>query len=517
MVAAVAVIAAPALTTTSCGESPVIAGDTKHFAGSGGTVASGGSGGQDVLAGNGGTGNGSGSGGSGNVCTPACDDTRQCQNGVCIPKSDCDDNNDCSSDTRCTPEGCVPWADGASDPDCDLGIDPGQFAPTVKCEFSEPPAGDAFMSHRDVQATPVVVNFRAQSGGIPSIVAPFTATVAGGYTENQGIIRVLRGDDCTLEANLGGGSADYGGWITSSASVAVGDLDGDLIADIVAPTASGHLVAFAKKSNGWTVLWESQDAVPNTCWGGPTSCTWAGASIHDLNDDGLPEVIHDGTIINGQTGATLSPNPASYATFSRGINPVLANLDADPFIELTNGGRIWEWDTTQSLWAEQAVLGAGTPGFPAVADFGAFGAGAATDPEIVSVTGGTVTVYSLDGAAVFGPIAIRPGPNGGQGGGNPTVADYDGDGLAEIGVAGEAFLSVYDPDCTVTPRAGGTCSATASCDDNAGNPGACTPNGGILWSRRTQDESSNITGVPPVAVITQSCLCFTTANSPGTT
>ena len=67
---------------------------------------------------------------------------------------------------------------------------------------SAPPAGDPFPNHKDVQATPVVVNFNAPGQGPPSIVSPFTATVVSSYTENQGVVRVLRGDNCQLEANL---------------------------------------------------------------------------------------------------------------------------------------------------------------------------------------------------------------------------------------------------------------------------------------------------------------------------
>ncbi len=61
-----------------------------------------------------------------------------------------------------------------------------------------------------------------------------------------------------------------------------------------------------------------------------------------------------------------------------------------------------------------------------------------------------------------------------------------------MGVAGQAFLTVYDIDCTSSPRPGGACGAGAACEDMAGVAAACPP--GLLWSRRTQDISSNITG-----------------------
>src|SRR5690606_20832724 len=153
--------------------------------------------------------------------------------------------------------GCVPWGTGEKDDTCQVAIPPGNFAPSIKCEFSTPPAGDPFPNHVDVQATPMVVNFNAQSGGTPSIIAPFTYIIPSGYAEGEGILRVLNGKDCTLEANLGAGHGGYAGNIVTSGPVAVADLDGDLVAEIVARGADGHWVAFSRKAGRWCVLWNS--------------------------------------------------------------------------------------------------------------------------------------------------------------------------------------------------------------------------------------------------------------------
>ena len=48
------------------------------------------------------------------------------------------------------------------------------------------------------------------------------------------------------------------------------------------------------------------------------------------------------------------------------------------------------------------------------------------------------------------------------------------------------------PDCAGTPRAGGTCETGSQCDDAAGVAGPCPA--GVLWSRKTQDHSSQLTG-----------------------
>ncbi|MFO0568396.1 MAG: hypothetical protein U0263_22230 [Polyangiaceae bacterium] len=157
-------------------------------------------------------------------------------------------------------------------------------------------------------------------------------------------------------------------------------------------------------------------------------------AVHDLDDDGVPEVIREATVLDGKTGATKGASPAEYATHSQGLDPVLADLDQDPAIGITNGALVWQW--TASGWQQEGYFSAAAPGFPAVADFGAFGASLpANNPELAVVRKGSATIYAgMDGTTVLGPISVPGG-----GGGPPTVADYDGDGLPELEVAGEAF------------------------------------------------------------------------------
>ena len=429
-----------------------------------------------------------GSTGTGVVeCDTPCTVDEVCSHGACVPLLACTSDDDCKNDTTCDPDvGCVPWEgqDPGFDEECVNAFASGILSPTVKCEFSVAPPGDPFELHVDVQGTPIVVNFNQPAdAGPPSIAASFTATVVGGYTEDLGVVRVLRGDDCTLEANLAGTDVDGDGdidWTRSSAALAAGDLDGDGVAEIVAYHADGSTLAFSKKDGAWGLHWKSDYVSP--IGGG-----WAGVSIHDLDDDGIPEIIREGAVL-GADGALVAPIPGEWVSYSAGLFPVLANLDGDPAVEMTNGQYIWQW--VGGGWTLEPDFPGGnesSPGHAAIADFGAYGAGLpAETPEIAVVRDDLVMVYARTGEFAQAPIAV-PGPGGG---GPPTISDFDGDGLPELAVAGQAYYTIYDIDCGPTPRPGGVCES-GPCDF-AGAP--CAPGGGIAWSRTTQDISSNITG-----------------------
>src|SRR6185295_17741399 len=124
----------------------------------------------------------------------------------------------------------------------------------------------------DVQATPMVARF-GPAATPPSIVAAFTVPVANDYTEHLGVLRILKGTDCTQEAVLGGVDIDNDtvvDWFRSSSSVAIGDLDGDGLPDIVAYMSSGTapdetLVAWTRKSGTWQPLWPKIKATLADC------------------------------------------------------------------------------------------------------------------------------------------------------------------------------------------------------------------------------------------------------------
>ena len=415
--------------------------------------------------------------------TECCDPGELCVGGLaCAPdRGPCATNADCTGDSycdpasgRCIPWGSPPWMD--HDPSCRQLLVAGAFSPTVQCELRDAPAGDPFPGHLHVLSTPMVVDFRVGAGPDdpprPSIVAVFDDGADGSSEEPSGVIRILDGATCQQQAELGSLQ------LTSHSSPpAIGDLDGDGRPEIVAYKAGGGLVAFRfdPATSAWGVLWRSTAADGVTPYN-PAGGGWAGPSLYDLDDDGQPEVLRGGVVLDRQ--GRLIDESVGQLIYGSGTFAVVADVDRDSQVELVAGHGVWGWSTANRRWEpEPYFAGGAAAGLVAIADFGAFPGNAswpADAPEVAVVTSGAVRVQTLDGVTVFGPVAIPGGGNGGP----PTIADFDGDGRPELASAGANDYAVFDLDCTGTPV--GEC------------PSGRTD--GVLWFQRSQDQSSNVTG-----------------------
>ena len=413
-----------------------------------------------------------------------CMEGEVCAAGACVPgEGACDSYADCQGDTFCCKDGCLPEneeegvcvpfglePEGEINEECKGDIQIGLFEPGIQCEWTEPPPGDAFPAHRNVLTTPLVADLPNTGPGISTIViVTYNYTDGGsqsGWGSNgnyYGVIRILNGRTCEQLETI----HDPNNKMIAASTPAIADLDGDGVVEIVTHRAGTGIVAF--KWNKDTSKYETFWTAMNT--GIVNQYRWDGPSIHDLDDDGLPEVISGSAVFSGIDGARINPGqliPGAGA----GVIPVLADVDGDGAIELI-AGAVHSWNIGSDKW-EYAYPGAPPSRHYAVADFGTPGQNPADFDaekldgiaEVVTVGGSVVRLYTLEGQQLLtGSLS---------GGGPPTIGDFDNDGFPEIAAAGGTFYAVYDLECK-----------------DAG-PG-CLGNY-IRWQQPSKDASSATTG-----------------------
>lgn len=447
----------------------------------------------------GGSGASTAAGGSGGEMFPdgGCPSSLQCGEACCEPgeicalgqtcaveQAPCANSDECWFDAYCLDGVCIPYDTPPGhdhDDECVNQIDIEAIVPAVQCRWTGPPTADPYPNHYQVMSTPVVVDFDLDDNPqtlSPSIV--FTTFPTAGSYSNPGVLRVVSGADCAHQFTL----ADSADATMSPAPVAVGDIDQDGRAEIVAAAHGGGVLAFRydSTSGAFARLWRSGSCpsgqgppvTPDSTGG---SDRWAGPSIHDLDDDGSPEIIYGATVYRADgcvASATLG-----YPNYHRGVVPVIADVDEDGAMELVQGNALHQWNGTD--WVAEAYFspGALTAGQVAVADMGYWplaSQGNADRAEVVVVASGYARVQTIEGTVVFGPIAL---PGGGTGG-PPTIADFDGDGHREFASAGGNDYVVFDLDCVASGDPAG-CNGQAETD-------------GVLWTQPSQDASSNVTG-----------------------
>jgi hypothetical protein len=283
----------------------------------------------------------------------------------------------------------------------------------------------------NVMMTPSVIDL--DGDGMPEVVFGSTPSTGGGLVE-IGYLRAVRGDTGAEVFTV----TDPAYRISTTSSIATGDIDGDGRPEIVACDDTGaRLIAF---EHDGTFKWRSA-ALEAIYWGAP--------AIADLDQDGTPEIVVGRQALSA-TGAVLwtgSGGRGSQGTV--GPLSLVADVDADGAPEVVAGNTVYAANGT----IEHAV--ALPDGSNAVANFDADG-----QAEVVLVSGGQVWLLEHDLTVKWGPVAV---PGGGAGG-PPTIADFDGDGQPEVGVAGAVRYAVFETD------------------------------GSLRWAVVTQDGSSNRTG-----------------------
>ena len=347
----------------------------------------------------------------------------------------------------------VTWSDSPS-----AATDAWPF-PSIEWSFDPSDLPSRYLpSSNQVMMTPIVADVTGPGNvpdGIPDIIfTTFDPDLTPGEYCRHGIIRVISGN---------GGGHHYSITGTTHAvipigSIAVADIDNDKLPEIIAITddqgisGCNRVICFEGETGNFK--WWSSQCLPSTSGCG-TGC--GGPAIADIDQDGEPEIIvgnyvfrSDGSfwwMAGGGTGRYLS---------------CVADLNGDGTPEVISGncahsgGPFW--------WCNNNL----PDGFNAIADFDLDG-----NPEVVLVgwdkdnSGTRVWVLNrLNGnilckSEVISTSAKHPG-------GAPCIADVDGDGCPEIGVAVTDKYVVLE----VAP----------------GSPWTCT----IKWDVTIQDGSSGI-------------------------
>jgi len=274
-------------------------------------------------------------------------------------------------------------------------------------------------------------------------VGPFAYSLAVADFNRDGRPDIVAGtaDSISVLDNKGDGTfimpaLDYG---SGAVSVAVGDFNGDGRPDIV--TANGSTGSYGMVS----VLLAAQD------WPigfGPAQdypiASAQGVAVGDFNGDGKLDVVvasglsDTAVVLLGNGDGTLQPAQGYYAGpgLYGDMGMVVSDFNGDGKLDLVMGSSSW---TTVTL-----LLGNGDGTFGAARNVGPGGTVAAADfnhdgkLDIVSVNSQSTYVDLGNGDGTF-QAALKVGP----GGKSVAVDDFNGDGFADLAVAGPGSVDVF--------------------------------------------------------------------------
>ena len=338
---------------------------------------------------------------------------------------------------------------------CEAERQVGQLDPVVgwsKSSFTD------FAAYNQVMMTPVVLNLTDDNNDglidrrdIPDIA--FTRFTGGGYG-SAGILTVISGDDGReLFSTSGDGSLSVAG----AGGVALGDLDGNGRPEMCVAMIGNAVSCWEAAVPGavgprFVHRWRSAECA-NSIYSYPAMANVDGVGAAELIMPGPCVLRADGTLL------------AKASTTVGGSLPFAVDMDDDAQLEIVAGAYVFELPAAGTALVQKWVIpGASTGGYSAVADMDGDGR-----PELVltDTPNGRVMVFDPDGGSdgdtLDGWTTNLPTGDGARGGA-PNIADFDGDGLPEIGVAGSTSYAVFDT------------------------------NGAVLWQKTVQDNSSRSTG-----------------------
>jgi len=297
--------------------------------------------------------------------------------------------------------------------------------PIAPCEVP-PPVGPlglnlVWSSTVNVATRSIALIADMDADGVPEVVARNNGA-------NQ--VYILDGVTGNLEVTI-----NVPGFMSVSNSLAVADTDNDGFGEVYITPNDQNLYCFEHDGSpkaGFTL---------NNIGFSETS-----PGIADFNQDGVPEIYIGNQIYHSQTGALIANGGAAG---SKGQNrtyawhPVAADVLPDGYcadcagLELVCGNTVYSVNIAGgTLTPLPNNLGALADGFTSVADLTGDG-----NLDVAVTSQGTVYLWEPITGNQLGATFNLAGTNHG---GRPNIADYDNDGLPEIGVGARDIYYVID-------------------------------------------------------------------------
>ncbi len=375
-----------------------------------------------------------------------------CYLGACTtPGASCTGTRDCDEGEYCEPTvgRCLPRS--TSGEECEYRPTFDEF--TIDEEWSWTGDATVLPGHDQVMMAPMVANLTDDDGDgdidqddIPDVVF---STFTGSDYWSDGVLRAVSGDDGSRIWP----TADPAYRVNGGSDLAIADVDPSspgpeiiTCAQAFRPSTSGPLIILSAAGEELRRF----DTPPND-----VLCRFSAPAVGDMNRDGVPEIVVGGAVAHadGTVVGRLAGGISGYTALSDvDGDGDLEGLGAAVAFEM-NGSVLWDRRVDDGI---RPAIPAG--GYAAVADLDLDGM-----PEVVTVTSGDHSIQALDGATgdtVWGPTDINPtsdpvvaaaissdgNPNGG---GPPTIANFDDDPEPEIAFAGGFAYVIFEPDGTL--------------------------------------------------------------------
>ncbi|MFT7521854.1 MAG: hypothetical protein ACI9MC_004006, partial [Kiritimatiellia bacterium] len=327
-----------------------------------------------------------------------------------------------------------------------------------------------------------------RDGSVDGDDIPDIAVVMGhDRSDKTGVLRLISGDGTIVHATIfaashtnNNGTHSYAPY--HHAGIAMADIDNDGRTELVTMVTRTDLVdcypaIYEVVQDGSDISIELQDVYG----GGDYYCGAHAPAIADIDDDGNVDIILGRNALeNDLTLKWSAPGGRGwYSAYLNGDGYWNSGYHSFPYeidgntdtLEVVSGSTVFTHDG--GLFCELGHYQGTTwvtaaDGYPAVADILRFSGDEVGEPEIVLTGNNKVSVYHgvpdydpngrsrcllidqlpndpyLDPAVSSGlPTHPNCDKTRNSWGGQPTVADFDGDGDNEIGVAGACWYSVY--------------------------------------------------------------------------